>query len=191
MTAALRDRIDELEETVRQLRDELAPQEFWLWFPREWKLTTQQAKVLAFIMARSPGMAKRESLLLNCVSVPGADNMPDIKIVDVVICAVRKKIAPLGVDIRTVWGNGYEISKRDADFLRLICEAEKRGDRVDDIVRIARVYDGRAEHNGCYLDWRGAVMSPEQLEMVITELRCAAERAWPEAMRRQRERRVA
>lgn len=191
MTAELRERIDELEETIRQLRDELVPQESWLWFPREWKMTPTQAKVLAFIMARSPGMAKREALLTNCFSVIGGDDLPEIKIVDVVICQLRKRMAPLAIDIRTVWGNGYEISKRDAEFLRQICEAEMRGDRVDDFVRIARVHDLEVEHDGCYLDCSGAVTSPEQLEMVITELRCAAERAWPEAMRRQRERRVA
>ena len=191
MTVELRERIDELEETIRQLRDELVPQESWLWFPREWKMTPTQAKVLAFIMARSPGMAKREALLTNCFSVIGGDDLPEIKIVDVVICQLRKRMAPLAIDIRTVWGNGYEISKRDAEFLRQICEAEKRGDRVDDFVRIARVHDLEVEHDGCYLDCSGAVMSPEHLDQVIMELRCAAERAWPEAMRQRRERRVA
>lgn len=191
MTAELRDRIDELEETIRQLRDELVPQELWLWFPREWKLTPTESKVLAFVMARSPEMARRESLLTNCFSNGSSDDPPDIKIVDVVICKLRQKMAPLAIDIQTVRGNGYEISKRDADILRLICDAEKRGDRVDDFVRIARVRDLEAELGGCYLDCSGAVTSPEQLELVITELRCAAERAWPEAMRRQRERRVA
>lgn len=190
MTAELRDRIDELEETVRQLRDELVPQDFSLWFPREWKMTTKEAAVLAFVMARSPEIAKRESILTNCFGGV-ADDSPDIKIVDVYIHKVRTKMKPLGIDIETLWGNGYAMSKRDADFLRLICEAERRGDRVDDFVRIARVRDLEAELGGCYLDCSGAVTSPEQLEQVITELRCAAERAWPEAMRRQRERRVA
>ena len=190
MTAELRERIDELEETVRQLRDELVPQKFRLWFPREWKLTTKEALVLAFVMARSPEMAKRESVLTNCFGGVD-DDPPDIKIVDVYIYKLRTKLKPLGIDIETVWGNGYAMSRRDADLLRLICDAEKRGDRVDDFVRIARVHDLEVEHDGCYLDCSGAVTSPEQLEMVITELRCAAERAWPEAMRRQRERRVA
>lgn len=34
---------------------------------------------------------------------------PDAKIVDVFICKARKKIAPFGIQIETLWGQGYRL----------------------------------------------------------------------------------
>ncbi|GAA2871795.1 DNA-binding response OmpR family regulator [Aminobacter niigataensis] len=34
---------------------------------------------------------------------------PEIKIIDVWICKLRKKLLPLGVKIETVWGRGYRL----------------------------------------------------------------------------------
>lgn len=34
-------------------------------------------------------------------------NPPDIKIVDVFVCKMRKKLRPYGITIDTVWGRGY------------------------------------------------------------------------------------
>ncbi len=38
----------------------------------------------------------------------------EIKIVDVVICKLRKKLKPLGVEIATVWGRGYRFVNSSA-----------------------------------------------------------------------------
>lgn len=34
---------------------------------------------------------------------------PEIKIIDVFVCKLRKKLKPLGVEIQTVWGSGYRL----------------------------------------------------------------------------------
>lgn len=38
------------------------------------------------------------------------DAEPEIKIVDVFICKLRKKLAPLGIKIDTYWGRGYALA---------------------------------------------------------------------------------
>lgn len=40
----------------------------------------------------------------------------ELKIVDVYICKIRKKIAPLGLHIETIWGQGYAFPDRDRLF---------------------------------------------------------------------------
>lgn len=37
------------------------------------------------------------------------DDEPDPKIIDVFICKLRKKIAPIGIEIDTSWGRGYAL----------------------------------------------------------------------------------
>lgn len=39
----------------------------------------------------------------------GGMDEPEIKIIDVFVFKVRKKISPLGVRIDTLWGNGYAL----------------------------------------------------------------------------------
>jgi len=34
---------------------------------------------------------------------------PEIKIIDVFVCKLRKKLKPLGVEIQAVWGSGYRL----------------------------------------------------------------------------------
>ncbi|WP_299941192.1 winged helix-turn-helix domain-containing protein [uncultured Nitratireductor sp.] len=38
------------------------------------------------------------------------DEEPEIKIIDVYVCKVRKKLAPIGVRIDTLWGKGYALA---------------------------------------------------------------------------------
>jgi two-component system cell cycle response regulator CtrA len=38
------------------------------------------------------------------------DREPEIKIIDVYVCKVRKKLDPIGVRIDTVWGKGYALA---------------------------------------------------------------------------------
>lgn len=38
------------------------------------------------------------------------DDAPEIKIVDVFICKIRKKIERLGIRIDTLWGKGYALA---------------------------------------------------------------------------------
>jgi two-component system cell cycle response regulator CtrA len=42
----------------------------------------------------------------------------DQKVVDVYICRIRKKIAPLGLSIKNIWGEGYFIPREDKEALK-------------------------------------------------------------------------
>lgn len=55
----------------------------------------------------------REQLLSRVYSL-FADDAPELKIIDVFICKIRKKLAGLGVDIESVWGHGYRLKKGQA-----------------------------------------------------------------------------
>ncbi|NVO13831.1 MAG: helix-turn-helix domain-containing protein [Rhodoplanes sp.] len=48
-----------------------------------------------------------------------ADDLPDPKIVDVMVCKIRKKL-PEGCTITTVWGWGYEVTPESAAILRTL-----------------------------------------------------------------------
>lgn len=42
---------------------------------------------------------------------------PEIKIVDVQICKIRKKLGTLGLEVVTEWGRGYRIALAEAERL--------------------------------------------------------------------------
>lgn len=105
-----RQEIEQLRERVRQLEDILAPPGTPI--PLEWRLTGKEARVFAHLTTRD--VATKESIMLALYS-DRADEGPEMKIVDVFICKMRKKIEPFGVTINTVWGTGYSLANR-ADF---------------------------------------------------------------------------
>ena len=52
------------------------------------------------------GVCSKDALM-NALYNVGVDDEPEIKIIDVFICKLRKKLKPFGLDIETVWGRGY------------------------------------------------------------------------------------
>lgn len=49
----------------------------------------------------------KEHLLSNLYLVEADE--AEIKIIDVYVCRLRKKLKPLGVEIGTAWGRGYRL----------------------------------------------------------------------------------
>lgn len=98
--------IERLRERVRQLEDALAPGGFDP--PIEWSLTPKEAAMLSHLTTRE--IASKESLY--GVLYSGSLEQPDIKIIDVFICKLRKKLSPHGVEVKTVWGRGYSLVDR-------------------------------------------------------------------------------
>jgi two-component system cell cycle response regulator CtrA len=70
----------------------LAPQEFQIF------LTLYDAK----------GKLRSKEQLLRAVA-PMVDREPEIKIVDVYVCKIRRKLAGTPIEIQTVWGDGYRL----------------------------------------------------------------------------------
>lgn len=70
-------------------------------------LTRQEATVFAQLYAAMPRVCTKEQLLSNLYL--HEQDEAEIKIVDVFICKIRKKLAPLGVEIATIWARGYRL----------------------------------------------------------------------------------
>lgn len=119
----LRARIDQLLEERREWRlaSGLAVD---VHVPRQWGLTPGEERLLAELVRMPEGaVATKERLH---IAFSGGDE-PDtaLKIVDVIVCKVRKKLGEHGVchdeddgPIRTVWGRGYALSPTLRRLLR-------------------------------------------------------------------------
>lgn len=99
--------IDTLRERMRQLEEILMPRGFQP--PTEWRLTGQEARVFAHLASREE--ASKASIMMALYS-DRPDEEPNIKIVHVFVCKLRKKLAPFGVSVRTIWGKGYALVDR-------------------------------------------------------------------------------
>lgn len=71
-------------------------------------LTRQEFALIEILVAAKGHVRSRERLLDVLYSLQ-PDDPPEIKIIDVFVCKLRKKLTPLGVEILTVWGQGYRL----------------------------------------------------------------------------------
>lgn len=85
---------------------------------RVFGITRLQSTVLSVLLKRDH--AEKETLhnaverrRFNRQSKPHNMEPTDPKMVDVVICQLRKKLKPLGIFIKTAWGSGYYMENAD------------------------------------------------------------------------------
>lgn len=106
----LRTRIDDLEALVEDLT---APPPGWLDIPARLglHLTVAEAACLGALLRAAPRVVRRESLLSVMSRAPGSTGEADAKVVDVIICRLRRKLprARETVRIITAWGVGYRV----------------------------------------------------------------------------------
>lgn len=103
----LRERVEELEETVRQLREQLVPTDARIC--REWRLSRTQA--LIFLHLTSREVATKESIEAALYSDRAGD-YPTSNVIGALIHGARKKLEPFGITIETVWGIGWSLKDR-------------------------------------------------------------------------------
>ena len=108
----LQDRIEELEEEVRQLRELLAPS---LGFPRDFRLTPIEEKILSAIYARAPAVVAHERI--RAAVYPDPDTAPETNVIDVRVSSIRRKLKPYGVEIKNRWGEGLYLDRASAAIL--------------------------------------------------------------------------
>lgn len=72
-------------------------------------LTGSEALLLQRLAEVFPRILSKEALLEWMYQLT-PDAEPEIKIIDVYVCKIRKKIEPLGIRIDTAWGKGYALS---------------------------------------------------------------------------------
>jgi two-component system cell cycle response regulator CtrA len=92
--ALLRERIARLEECLGMTQA----------YPIELGLTPAEGRVFGVLMRRD--IATKDAVMATLYSALGKDEA-DLKITDVLICKIRKKVIPFGVSIKTVWGQGW------------------------------------------------------------------------------------
>lgn len=93
---------EELREQVRQLLIMLrgdAP------MPIQFSLTGKEAALLGALMQGT--IVSKESCLHFIYQ--GRDE-PELKIIDVFVCKLRRKLKPFGITIDTAWGRGYALA---------------------------------------------------------------------------------
>lgn len=103
-------RIEVLEETVRQLREVLRPK---VDFPAEWRLTPAESRAVAFMGMR--GEATRAALQHTIADGVGPVDDTTLK---VTIHNIRSKLEPYGVKIGTSWGKGYYLTDKSRDLVK-------------------------------------------------------------------------
>lgn len=101
---ALRDRIEELEEEVRQLRRENMD----ISFPPEWRLTAAHARLLRRLHGAPGGFLTHEKVY-DALRLWADSAENEVNLVRSQICKMRQRLSPFGIEIRKRWGQGYEL----------------------------------------------------------------------------------
>lgn len=72
-------------------------------------LTGQEGVMFRAFLLANGNVRTKEALLneLYARKFYAEGEMPEIKIIDVFVCKLRKKLEPLGLYIGTIWGRGY------------------------------------------------------------------------------------
>jgi len=92
---------------------------------RAMKLTRLEANILA-VLIRAPQASKEvlhhtvEQQRQNRSSRPDNPEPTDPKIVDVVICKLRKRLREFKVEIKTIWGHGYYMDDASRAQARIV-----------------------------------------------------------------------
>jgi len=112
----LRARIDMLLEERSEQRGRDRRGEVML--PLALGLSPQEDRVLATLMSSPKDFATKD--VLHAASSLGVEADSNPKIVDVIVCKLRKKLTPHGLRVETVWGKGYRLADDFRGLLALL-----------------------------------------------------------------------
>lgn len=73
------------------------------------RMTPQEFAFARLLIERAPAMVSK-SHAYETVFLDESGNGPEIKILDIVICRIRKSLATIGLEVRTEWGKGWRIT---------------------------------------------------------------------------------
>lgn len=93
----LRGRVADLEEALGMRMD----------VPVEFGLTPHEARLFGFLLKVERASKAR---LMSALYFERIDAEPELKIIDVYVCKLRKKLKPYDIEISTLWGQGYYIT---------------------------------------------------------------------------------
>lgn len=97
---------ERLQEQVRRLQEMLVPP---FVIPENWGLTKTQKRTLSILLSANFVSKERlfASLYGDRLDSPGQET------VGALVCLLRKKLAPFGIVITTIWGEGYRLENRN------------------------------------------------------------------------------
>lgn len=91
--------------------------------PIELGLTPHEAGVFGVLMARD--MVTKD-MVMAAIYRNGAKDEAEIKIVDVFVCKIRKKLKPFGIEIATIWGQGYRLTPAEKQKVRALFNLDQQ-----------------------------------------------------------------
>lgn len=112
------DENDELRARVAMLEDALGVG--WV-MPRALGLSPKEERLVAALFRR--GRLTREGAW-TAMYYDSSGDYPEPKIVDVLLCRVRKKLKPFGMEILTHHGRGFELPEGTRETLKRMIETE-------------------------------------------------------------------
>ncbi len=71
--------------------------------------------VLEALVEAYPRVARRESIHSRLYEMRADGEEPDVRIVNVYVCHLRRDLKPLGLTVLSVWGQGYRLVETAAD----------------------------------------------------------------------------
>lgn len=91
-------------------------------------LTSKEASLVSFLMERT--VASKEQILETVYneSFHATGDIPELKIIDVFMCKIRRKFKPFGFSIETLWGHGYAMPGETKAGIRALAKKEISGD---------------------------------------------------------------
>lgn len=116
-------RIEALEAEVFRLRELVANYEIALGAEFEphvaLGLTELEARIVGLLVKK--GSATREQIFHVLYGLRNEIDVPEMKIVDVFVCKGRQKLKRFGIEIKTVWGQGYAMDEDSRAKCRELC----------------------------------------------------------------------
>jgi two-component system, cell cycle response regulator CtrA len=99
--------LDDLHDRYSRLRDAFGQS---LDAPLSLGLTLHEARILGALLAKKQ---LTQTALMEFVYAEKVadDDLPEIKIIDVFVCKLRKKLKAFDIDIITAWGQGYGLPR--------------------------------------------------------------------------------
>jgi len=120
MSQKLEDEIADLKDRLQALQQALVGEVT----PFIVGLSPQQNLMFGLLLRRDL-CSKQQLYDVLYASRPYADDMPDIKIIDVNVSHMRHKLDEIGIRIETIWGHGYRLTPEMKDKVRALPPATR------------------------------------------------------------------
>jgi DNA-binding response OmpR family regulator len=118
----LRQENDDLRYEIREIRQQETVNRIIDIMQDTFRCQPLEAKIIS-LLAVTPGTLTKETILSRLYQ--DDDGWPEAKIIDVTICKIRKRLAPLGIKVETMWSRGYRMAPACRAKIKALLAAEE------------------------------------------------------------------